>query len=198
MSAPAPLLRPGLLAGIPAVAAGTDRPGPLGAATAAALATLGAEVRPLLVDPFGEEEPAEAAAEAALAGLAGDGLPVLVWDAAAAFAAAGDDVNGVRAALDGAWLAIRPVATRAMIPGPRGGKVLLLAPPPGGAHAEAARAGLENLARTPSIEWARFGIRLVAILPGADTAPDDVGQLAAYLASRAGDYYAGCVFSLAG
>ena len=44
---------------------------------------------------------------------------------------------------------------------------------PGGArgatHADAARAGLENLARTLSIEWARYAITLVAIAPGRAT-----------------------------
>ena len=45
------------------------------------------------------------------------------------------------------------------------GLIVLIAPPPGDAHAEAARAGLENMARTLSIEWARRGIRPVAITP---------------------------------
>ena len=38
-----------------------------------------------------------------------------------------------------------------------GGRIVYLAPPPdAGEHADAARAGLENLARTLSIEWARL------------------------------------------
>ena len=45
-----------------------------------------------------------------------------------------------------------------------GGLVVVIAPAPGaGEHAEAARAGLENLARTLSIEWARFATRAVAV-----------------------------------
>ena len=56
--------------------------------------------------------------------------------------------------------------------------------------------GLENLARTLSIEWARHGIRLVAILPGAATEADEVAELAAFLASRAWEYYSGCAFRL--
>ena len=99
------------------------------------------------------------------------------------------------AALDGAWETVTDVAVGHMTE--HGGQILLIAPPPGDAHAEAARAGLENLARTLSIEWARFGIRPVAILPGASTAPGDVAELAAFLASPAGEYYSGCAFSLA-
>jgi NAD(P)-dependent dehydrogenase (short-subunit alcohol dehydrogenase family) len=138
--------------------------GPLGAAVAARAAALGARVGD-------QDEP-----------------DVLVWDGAAAFAAAAG-VDAVRAALDGAWAAIQPRATRPML-------LLLLAPPPGDAHAEAARAGLENLARTLSIEWARLGIRPVAIHPGAATAAGEVAELAAFLASPAGAYYSGCRFDL--
>ena len=97
-------------------------------------------------------------------------------------------------ALDGAWEAIAAAgeALRAS-----GGQILLLAPAPGDGHAAAARAGLENLARTLSIEWSRFGVRPVAILPGAATAPDQVAELTAFLASPAGGYYSGCAFTLA-
>jgi hypothetical protein len=115
-------------------------------------------------------------------------LDVLVVDAAALFAAAAG-VDAVRAALDGAWDAIHPYAA-----GPK--LILLLAPPPGDAHAEAARAGLENLARTLSIEWARHAIRPVAIHPGTATAAEEVAELAAFLSSAAGAYYSGCRFDL--
>jgi citronellol/citronellal dehydrogenase len=99
-----------------------------------------------------------------------------------------------RAALDGAWDVIRPAA-EAMI-ADDGGQILLLAPPPGDAHAEAARAGLENLARTLSVEWARYDIRPTAILPAPSTTDDERAQLVAFLASPAGDYYSGCAFTL--
>jgi hypothetical protein len=79
---------------------------------------------------------------------------------------------------------------------PDGGLVVLLAPRPGDAHREAARSGLENLARTLSIEWARFGVRPVAILPGSATEAAEVAELVAYLASPAGAYYSGCAFTL--
>jgi hypothetical protein len=118
---------------------------------------------------------------------AGD-VDVLVVDAAALFAAAAG-VDAVRAALDGAWAAIQPRSA-----GPK--LIVLLAPPPGDAHGEAARAGLENLARTLSIEWARNEVRPVAIHPGDRTAAEEVAELAAFLASAAGAYYSGCRFDL--
>ena len=73
---------------------------------------------------------------------------------------------------------------------------MLIAPRPGGPYADAVRAGLENLARTTSVEWARLAIRPVAVLPGLRTAPDEVAELVAYVASHAGDYYSGCAFVL--
>jgi hypothetical protein len=115
-------------------------------------------------------------------------VDVLVVDAAAMFASA-HGVEAVRAALDGAWVAIHPHAAGAKL-------ILLLAPAPGDAHAEAARAGLENLARTLSIEWARLNIRPVAIHPGTATAAEEVAELAAFLSSAAGAYYSGCRFDL--
>ena len=68
-----------------------------------------------------------------------------------------------------------------------------IAPPPGDAHRAAARAGLANVARTLSIEWARHAIRPVAILPGS---PGPTAELVAFLASPAGAYYSGCAFTL--
>jgi hypothetical protein len=101
---------------------------------------------------------------------------------------------GPRAALDGAWDVVQPAA-EAMIAGD-GGQIVLLAPRPGDPAAEASRAGLENLSRTLSIEWARHAIRPVTVLPGADTSPAEVAELVAFLASPAGEYYAGCAFTL--
>ena len=103
------------------------------------------------------------------------------------------DADGVRAALDGAWDAIR---AHALPPESSTRLVILVAPPPGDPHHAAARAGLENLARTLSIEWSRYGTRTVAILPGERTTPGEVAELAAFLASRAGAYYSGCALSL--
>ncbi len=88
----------------------------------------------------------------------------------------------------------------------RGGRIVYIAPPvDAGEHADAARAGLENLARTLSIEWARHAITAVAIAPGgvgptrsaADIA-GEVAALSAYLASPAGAYFSGCLLDLRG
>jgi citronellol/citronellal dehydrogenase len=93
---------------------------------------------------------------------------------------------------------VRPVANRAWIEPRRPGRIVLVAPAPdAGAHAEAARAALENMARTLSIEWSRHGIRTVAITPGARTGPGEVADLVAYLASPGGDYFSGARLDLA-
>jgi NAD(P)-dependent dehydrogenase (short-subunit alcohol dehydrogenase family) len=77
----------------------------------------------------------------------------------------------IRLNVEGTWLMTHAVATKAMIPSGRGGKVVsvTLSPHqgmPGMAHSSAARAAVENLMRVLSIEWARYGILLNAIAPG--------------------------------
>ena len=181
---PATLFRPGLLAG-----AAVGLAGPAREAIRALLASLGADVRELDV-ASDEAAPPEAA-----------GLQTLVVDAAAAFAAApsGDDELGpLRAAGDGAWIVTRAVANAAWIESKEpGGKVVFVAPRPGdGIHATAARAALENLARTLSIEWSRYGVRTTTITPGATTSDEDVAGVVAYLASPAGDYFSGARLDL--
>jgi hypothetical protein len=119
----------------------------------------------------------------------------LVYDAAASFADGGAD--GLRAAVDDGWSAIHAVATAAFLPAQLGATIVLLAPRvTDGAHATAARAALENTARTLSIEWARFAITTTAITPGATTADADIGTLIAFLVSPAGRYFSGCRFEL--
>jgi hypothetical protein len=130
----------------------------------------------------------EARCAALGANCAGRDADVLVWDGAATFASSAG-VEAVRAVLDDGWDAIRGAMADGLL-------IVLLAPPPGDAHAEAARAGLENMARTLSIEWARLGIRPVAIHPGAATPAAEVAELVAFLASPAGEYYSGCRFDL--
>ena len=170
------VLRPELLRGVRVLLAAAEPPSRFGEATALRASKLKAAVDRVKVDPTGDEAaPRE--------------TDVLVWD--------GASLAGPRDVLDGAWLALRPVAKAAWIDAGRpGGKLVLIAPPPGDAGVEAARAGLENLARTLSIEWSRHGIRSVAILPGAATEPEEVAELTAFLASEAGDYYSGCHFRL--
>ena len=133
----------------------------------------------------------------------------------------------VRLNLTGTWLMTHAVATKAMIPA-GGGKIVnvTLSPHhglPGMAHSSAARAAVENLTRVLSIEWARFQIKLTAIASGhfatdaikkypqpvyegvARTVPlqrlgepEEQAWLVAYIASPAGDYYSGCIFTIDG
>ena len=133
----ATVLRPELLDGVALLLAAADPPSRFGEAVIARAAELRAAVDRVVVDPTGDE-------------VAPRDTDVVVWD--------GASLAGPRDVLDGAWLALRPAAG-AWIAAERPGLLLLLAPPPGDAGAEAARAGLENLARTLSIEWARHGIR---------------------------------------
>jgi NAD(P)-dependent dehydrogenase (short-subunit alcohol dehydrogenase family) len=192
------LLRPGLLEGqIVAVAA---RTGGVGRAVAAACGELGAHVEQL-----GDEghrldlldEPAVQDAIRAIAEPEG-GIHTVVVDAASALAATGrPDAEALRGALGSAWVVARAAATRVMIDAPGGGKIVVLAPAPdSGGHAGAARAGLENLVRTLSIEWSRYQVRTVTVAPGRQGQADDVAAVAAYLASPAGDYFSGCVLAL--
>lgn len=119
----------------------------------------------------------------------------IVYDAAAAFGDGGQ--AGLRDASARGWTAIRDVANDTLIPDNRGGKVVVIAPRPhAGTFAGAARAALESLARTLSVEWARYGITATVITPGNATTDDEIAQLVCFLVSPAGDYFSGCRFSL--
>jgi citronellol/citronellal dehydrogenase len=86
-----------------------------------------------------------------------------------------------------------------MIEAPEGGKLVVVAPPAdAGRQAEAARSAFENLARVLSIEWSRYAIRATTIAPGRSGQAGAVADLAAYLASPAGNYFSGGVLSLDG
>jgi NAD(P)-dependent dehydrogenase (short-subunit alcohol dehydrogenase family) len=179
------LLRPGLLAGRTIALGGGD-------ALAAPLAALGARTPPLL--PTLDEDVAAADVRGVLA-THGE-IDVLLHDLRPAFDGGGND--GLRVALDRAWIAVRAVAVAAFIAGERGGRVVLVAPSPDDCDpaASAVRAAAENLARTLSIEWARHRIATVAIAPGATTRDDELAALTAYLASPAGAYFSGCRLEL--
>ena len=128
---------------------------------------------------------AAAADEQAARAWVADRLPLmaLVFDAAAGFDAGGE--RGLAAALERAWITARAVATGALIGAGDPGRVLLLAPrPDAGAYADAARAALENLARTLSVEWARFDVTAVAIWPGTETTDQELAALVSFLLSR--------------
>jgi NAD(P)-dependent dehydrogenase (short-subunit alcohol dehydrogenase family) len=122
-------------------------------------------------------------------------LHALLYDAEGDFGAGGGDA--LRAMLEQAWRAIRAIATGALIEAGAPGRLLMVAPrPDAGRHAPAARAGLENLARTLSVEWARYGITAVAIWPARHTTDAELAQLACFLVSPAGGYFSGCRWEL--
>jgi NAD(P)-dependent dehydrogenase (short-subunit alcohol dehydrogenase family) len=180
-----------------AVAKGGDT---LGEAVAEGCAALGARVQRCQPDAAAEQ-PLDAAVAAALA--AAGRIDMLAVDGAGLFtgglARGGDAHEALRTCVDAAWNVTRAVVNLAFLPEERGGRVVYLAPPPdAGEHAQAARAGLENLARTLSVEWARHRVTTVTIAPGAGTAAGEVAALCAYLASPAGDYFSGCLLDLRG
>lgn len=211
------LLRPGLLDGVSILIAGTHvsagASGSFGDAVRDACAGLGARVCECDVsveEPSGQEQGAiEQAVGAAVERASADGARVdlLAVDCASLFARAiqrnGDAREALRLCLDSSWNATRAVVNAAFLPGSHGGRIVYLAPSiDAGKHAGAACAGLENLARTLSIEWARHGITLVAITPGVASGGVDVAggvaALTAYLASPAGAYFSGCLLDLRG
>jgi citronellol/citronellal dehydrogenase len=130
--------------------------------------------------------------------------------------------------VQGTWQMTHAAATKAFIP-QRSGKVVsvTLSPHngmPGMVHSGAARAAVENMMRTLSIEWARFNIKLCAVAAGqfdtevlrtkypppvsehvANTiplqrlgTPEEMAWMIAYLASPAGDFLSGCVITIDG
>jgi citronellol/citronellal dehydrogenase len=161
-------------------------------------------------------------------------LDLLVNNAGGQFLAPAEDITPkgfrtvVRLNLESAWLMSHAAATRAMI-GAGAGKIVnvTLSPHngmPGMAHSGASRAAVENLTRTLSIEWARYGLLINAIAVGqvatetllrkyppevvarlAGSIPvqrmggeRDIAWLVAYLASPAGDFISGTVLTVDG
>jgi citronellol/citronellal dehydrogenase len=128
----------------------------------------------------------------------------------------------------GTWLMTHAAATKAFIPQRQGKVVSVTISPhhgmPGMAHSGAARAAVENMMRTLSIEWARFDVKLCAVAAGQfDTevlrtkyppavaenvhrtvplqrlgTPDEMAWLITYLVSPAGDFCSGAVLTLDG
>ena len=249
---PSKIFQPGLLDGQVAVVSGGGSG--LGRATALELSALGARV----VVCGRREEPLEETAAAAEGGR-GEArvcdireedqvealvegvmerhgrIDLLVNNAGGQYMSPAEDITPkgfrtvIRLNVEGTWLMTHAVATRAMIPDSRGGKIVnvTLSPHhglPGMAHSSAARAAVENLTRVLSIEWSRFGIRLVALAAGqfatetlrtkypkqvvegvAGTIPlgrlgtaEEFAWLVAYLASPAGDFVSGAVLTIDG
>jgi len=200
-------LRAGLLDGCAALVAGAPGLGPCGREAVAVLGALGARAVAFDLELTGEpEEQDQAIAAAAIEAAARAGEPRLLivdGDSLLGSAAAAREEAGVTAALplsaalQATWSAVRAVAERCYIAPGGGGRVALIAPRPAtGEHARAAAAGLENLARTLSIEWARHAITAVALIPGAASTVNELAVLCAYLGSPAGEYFSGCVLEL--
>lgn len=190
------LLRPGLLEGV-GIALAANEGG--SRVSARALSGLGARVVELALPDVADPQELQEAVDAAVGETIGSaGVGTLVVDTWATFAAGG--AEGLDRCMAGAWSVVRAVANAAFLPddGDSGGRIVLLAPPAGPEHAAAAAAGLENLARTLSIEWARFGLTTVAVAPAARTSEQELTTLAAYLASPAGAYFSGCLLDLRG
>ncbi len=188
------VFRDGLLDGQVALLSGGGSG--IGRATALELAALGARVvvcgrreEPLretaALDPGGridalacdirEEEQVDALVAEVLA--RHERIDLLVNNAGGQYLAPAESITPkgfrtvIRLNVEGTWLMTHAVATQAMIPSGRGGKVVsvTLSPHrgmPGMAHSSAARAAVENLMKVLGIEWARHGIRLNAIAPG--------------------------------
>ncbi|HEV7585027.1 MAG TPA: hypothetical protein VGO14_04530 [Solirubrobacteraceae bacterium] len=218
------MLRPGLLDGVGMLLAGPAPPRSggesLGDAVAGACTALEAQLATCAAPAGDSHEHLEAASDGAVRNaLAEIGrIGVLVIDAASVLAAgpAGSAEDGSAAGppearspaaaaealgdcLQAVWTLTRSVFNLSFLPAQEGGRVLYLAPREGdGTHARAALAGLENLSRTLSIEWARHGVTAVTIAPGRLTAAGEVAALAAYLASPAGAYFSGCLLDLRG
>jgi citronellol/citronellal dehydrogenase len=187
-----------------------------------------------------EHEAADIREEEAVEGLV-DGvierhgrLDVLINNAGGQFMSPAEAITpkGFRTVIElnvqGTWLMTHAAATKAFIP-QREGKVIsvTLSPHqgmPGMVHSGAARAAVENMMRTLSIEWARFNVKLCAVAAGQfDTetlrtkypqqvvenvhrtvplgrlgTPEEMAWLIAYLASPAGDFLSGCVITIDG
>jgi citronellol/citronellal dehydrogenase len=161
-------------------------------------------------------------------------LDVLVNNAGGQFLSPAEAISpkGFRTVIElnvqGTWQMTHAAATKAFIP-QRSGKVVsvTLSPHngmPGMVHSGAARAAVENMMRTLSIEWSRFNIKLCAVAAGQfDTEvlrtkypkevgenvartvplgrlgrPEEMAWLIAFLASPAGDFLSGAVLTIDG
>ncbi len=152
-------------------------------------------------------------------------IDLLVNNAGGQFVAPAETVspNGFRSVtrlnLEAPWYLTTRVAARSMIPNGYGKVVSVTMTPLRGipymAHSSAARAAVDSLTRTLAIEWAAYGIRLVAVAPGLVSTeafgkygldleavakqipagvmqtPEDVAAVIAFFLSPGGDYVTG-------
>ncbi len=161
-------------------------------------------------------------------------VDVLINNAGGQFAAPAETINpkGYRNVIElnvlGTWNMTHAAATKAMIP-QNGGRILsVTASPHYGfplmVHTGAARAAVESMTRTLSIEWARFGITLCALAAGTMATEtfvtkyppalqeaarlgqplprfgneDEWAAFVAYMSSDAAGYFTGCVLTMDG
>jgi citronellol/citronellal dehydrogenase len=133
----------------------------------------------------------------------------------------------IRNNLNGTFYVTHAVATRHMIPRRRGRIVNITANVargfPGMVHTGAARAGVENMTKTLAVEWAQYNVQVNAIAPGIIRStgtdqyppelveqsrqktpmkrlgtPEEVAQLAAYLASDEASFVNGVCWYIDG
>jgi NAD(P)-dependent dehydrogenase (short-subunit alcohol dehydrogenase family) len=124
-------------------------------------------------------------------------LNALVFDAAGPFGPGGR--AGLMAVLERCWASVIEVADALIAAPVPAGKIVFIAPrPDAGELAGSARAALENLARSISVEWARHPVTACALWPGAATSAGELSELVCFLLSPAGDYFSGCRFGLGG
>jgi NAD(P)-dependent dehydrogenase (short-subunit alcohol dehydrogenase family) len=199
-ASPTDVLRPGLLAGRSLLLAGAAELTDSGRESEALFAALGASVARVVpgeAGEIGEQERLTGEAVAAAVERLGGSAGALVVDCGSLLAE--DSEPALLACMQAVWDLTRASAERCFIADGQGGRVILQAPEDArGAHARAAVAALENLARTLSIEWARYQTTAVAIAPGTDTSAGEVASVCAFLASPAGDYFSGCLLDLRG
>lgn len=168
----------------------------LGRATAIQLAACGAhvvvcgrrrdpldETVELLADRRGDAIPCDIREEEQVSALVDEVLEhhgridLLVNNAGGQFLCPAEDITPkgfrtvMRLNVEGTWLVTHTVATKAMIPSGRGGRIvsITISPAnglPGMAHSSAARAAVDTMTRVLSVEWARFGIQLNTIAAG--------------------------------
>lgn len=161
-------------------------------------------------------------------------VDVLINNAGGQFAAPAETISakGYRNVIElnvlGTWHMTHAAATKAMIP-QNGGRILNITVSPHYGfplmvHTGAARAAVESMTRTLSIEWARFGITLCALAAGTmatetfvtkyPAALQEAARLGqplprfgdeqqwatfvAYMASDAASYFTGCVLTMDG
>jgi citronellol/citronellal dehydrogenase len=161
-------------------------------------------------------------------------LDVLVNNAGGQFLSPAEAITpkGFRTVIElnvtGTWLMTHAAATKAFIPAERGKVISVTLSPhngmPGMVHSGAARAAVENMMRTLSVEWSRFRINLCAVAAGQfdtetlrtkyppevveavpGTVPlgrlgseEEMAWLVAFLASPAGDFLSGTVVTIDG